>query len=126
MEWFECFIQTWAEVVNKNNIEGKWHEADIYPINSFKILDKILKSATQLTITPFSQAEMINPFWEYSHRRFFNQCQHSILSKYSIEEFAIYQRISSKSHIQIYSSIDINNKMISYRKCHSKAWIEEC
>ena len=54
MEWFECFIQAWVEVVNKSNIEEEWREVDIYPINPFKILDKILKSMTQLTIILFS------------------------------------------------------------------------
>ena len=62
VEWFECFIQAWAEAVNKSNIEGGWRGAGIYPINPSKVLDKIPKSATQLTTTPSPQAEMTNPF----------------------------------------------------------------
>ena len=61
-EWFECFIPAWIEAVNKSNIEGGWRGAGIYPINLFKVLDKIPKSATQLTITPFAQTETTNPF----------------------------------------------------------------
>ena len=62
MKWFEYFIQIRIEVVNKNNIEGEWREADIYPINLFKIFDKIPKSTTQLTIISFSQTETTNSF----------------------------------------------------------------
>ena len=49
-------------LINKNNIEGEWCGVGIYPINPSKLLDKIPKSTTELTIILFSQAEMINPF----------------------------------------------------------------
>ena len=62
VKWFECFIETWAEAINKRNIEGEWYETGIYPINPSKILDKIPKSVTQLIITSFSQVETTNPF----------------------------------------------------------------
>ena len=61
-EWFECFIPARTEAVNKSNIEGGWRGAGIYPINPSKVLDKIPKSATQLTIIPSAQAETTNPF----------------------------------------------------------------
>ena len=56
------FYTTSFILINKNTIEEEWYEIDIYPINPFKILDKIPKSMTQLTIIFFSQVETINPF----------------------------------------------------------------
>src|SRR5947207_15562880 len=53
---------TSSVLVNKSTIEGGWRGAGIYPINPSKVLDKIPKSVTQLTVTPFSQVETTNPF----------------------------------------------------------------
>ena len=54
MEWFECLIKARAKIVNKMNIEGEWRGVGIYPMNPFKMLEKLPKSTIQRPITPFS------------------------------------------------------------------------
>src|SRR5579871_6832382 len=44
IEWFKCFISARAKALNKDNIEGAWRGAGIYPINPSKVLNKIPRS----------------------------------------------------------------------------------
>ena len=46
IEWFQCFIKARAKAVNKQNIQGGWRGAGIYPINPWKVLVKISRSTS--------------------------------------------------------------------------------
>ena len=88
-------------LINKSNIEGGWCGVGIYPINPSKLFDKIPKSATELTITPFSQAEMTNPF------------ENILIEDFSIDVDALHSTNTALKNLLLIKEL-LQNSMFKY------------
>jgi hypothetical protein len=105
-------------LISKSNIEGEWRGAGIYSIYPSKVLHKIPKSATELTIALFSQAEMTDPFEDI------------LIEGFSVGVDALHSASAALKGLllireplrrRMYSSVNLGSRVASCRDYHSEA-----